>query len=61
MGTLCVWVALVSHSPISVDGYEVECDQHKIQFHTIADDLITTIDVISARDKEFLAFHPLEQ
>ena len=54
-------VQLVSHSPISVDGYEVEFDQHKIQFHAIVVDLIITIDVISARDKEFLAFHPLEQ
>ena len=37
MGTLMR--GLISLSlPISVDGYEVEFDQHKIQFHAIVDD-----------------------
>ncbi|MFW2439885.1 MAG: hypothetical protein ACN4GR_10985 [Arenicellales bacterium] len=46
---------------VLVEGQGVESGEKKILVHSIVSDLIAAIDVISPRDKEFIAFHPTAQ
>lgn len=46
---------------VLVGGQGVESGEKKMLVHSIVSDLIAAIDVISPRDKEFIAFHPTVQ
>lgn len=43
---------------VLVGGQGVESGEKKMLVHSIIPDLVLAIDVISPRDKEFIAFHP---
>ena len=46
---------------VRIDGQEIESDEKKMLVHSIINDLITAIDVISPHDQKVIAFHPTTQ
>ena len=46
---------------VVVDGQGVYSGERKMLVYSIVSDLVAAIDVISPRDKEFIAFHPTVQ
>ena len=46
---------------VLVEGQVVELGEKKMLVHSIVSDLVAAIDVISLRDKEFIAIHPTVQ
>jgi hypothetical protein len=42
---------------VLIDGHEVESSEKKLLVHSIVAELVTAINIISPRDKKFIAFH----
>ena len=54
-------VEIKSGGIVLVGGQRVESGEKTVMVHSIVSDLVAAIDVISPRDKEFIAFHPTLQ
>ena len=54
-------VEITLRGSVFVNGHEVESGEKKLLVHSIVNDFITAIDVISPHDKKVVAFHPTAQ